>query len=83
MARRYIPVDAEVCIDEFDDDVIIEEAKKILARRKEDFAEEVVDSEEYFDRAIYELKRNNHAEAFVYLERAIPELKGLLPRLEK
>jgi hypothetical protein len=79
MARRYIPVDAEVCIDEFDDDVIIEEAKKILARRKEDFA----DSEEYFDRAIYELKRNNHAEAFVYLERAIPELKGLLPRLEK
>lgn len=73
-------VDTDEVFREIDDEDLIEEVRD----RKLKVDATAGGEDDYFDRAVEEFKRQNYREGFIYLERAVPALRGLLPRnLEK
>lgn len=72
MPTHTIEVDIDFDFDKFDDAELIEE---LVSR-----GFMVLDEHEgrTFETAVAALRQGNKAEAFILLERAIPELKGLL-----
>lgn len=73
-------VDTDEVFREIDDEDLLEEVRD----RKLKVDPTTGGEDGYFDRAVEEFRRQNYREGFIYLERAVPALRGLLPRnLEK
>ena len=71
---KYVTVEAEVCLDEFEDSDLIDELKE-----RGYYVSETSD----VSSAAWYVKNGNLKEALIYLERDCPELKGIVDLLNK